>query len=210
MVYPILAAVTVALLNGVSLSQILPAIGNISPTRGRLEPVRLANGAYLLRDDYKSPLETIHAALGTLSEIPAQRRMVALGDVPEPSGSTGPIYRDIGMQVAKIASKAIFISLTIKGCQSYVTGAKRDGLPPSSMIKVHHDIFKVIEILQRDLPPGDVVLIKGRSHQQLDRIFLALMGKTVRCNAVVCRPGGIRCQDSPMLERGWNGLRFVI
>jgi UDP-N-acetylmuramoyl-tripeptide--D-alanyl-D-alanine ligase len=210
MVYPILAAVTVALLKGLSLSQIIPAIGNISPTPGRLEPIRLTNGAYLLRDDYKSPLETIHAALETLSEIPAKRRVVVLGDVSEAPGSTGPIYRDIGMRVAKIASKAIFISLTRKGCESYAAGAKRGGLPPSSTIKAPHDIFKVIEILQTELTPGDVVLIKGRSHQQLDRISLALMGKTVRCNAVVCRSRAIRCRDCPMLERGWNGLRFVI
>jgi UDP-N-acetylmuramoyl-tripeptide--D-alanyl-D-alanine ligase len=210
MVYPILAAVTVALVRGLSLNQILPAIGDLSPTRGRLEPIRLANGAYLLRDDYKSPLETIHAALDTFSEIPAQRRLVVLGDVSEPPGSTGPIYRAIGMHVAKIASKAIFISLNRKGFQNYAAGAKQGGLPSSSIIKVHNDIFKVIEILQRDLTPGDVVLIKGRSHQQLDRISLALMGKTVRCDAVICQARSIRCQDCPMLERGWSGLRFVI
>jgi len=210
MVYSILAAVTVALVNGLSLDQSLTAIGDLSPTRGRLEPIRLANGAYLLRDDYKSPLETIHTALDTLSEIPARRRMVVLGDVSETPGSTGPIYRNIGMHVAKIASKAIFISHSRKGFQNYAAGAKRGGLPPSSIIKVHNDILRAIEILQRDITPGDVVLIKGRSHQRLDRISLALMGKRVRCDVAMCQSGSIRCQDCPMLERGWNGLRFVI
>ena len=210
MVYPVLAAVTVALTKGLSLDQILPAIGDLTPTRGRLEPIPLANGAYLLRDDYKSPLETIHAALDTLSEIPARRRMVVLGDVSEPPGSTGPIYRNIGMHVAKTTSRAIFISLSRKGLKNYAAGAKRGGLPSSSIIKVHHDIFKVIDLLQTNLTHGDVVLIKGRAHQQLDRISLALSGKKVRCNAVICQSRSIRCQDVPMLERGWNGIRFVI
>jgi len=210
MVYPVLAAVTAALVKGFSLDQILPALEDISPTPGRLEPIRLPNGAYLLRDDYKSSLETIPAALDTLSEIPVRRRMVVLGDVSESPGSPGPIYRAVGEHVAQVASKAIFISGSKKNCQSYVVGAKRGGLPASSLVKIHNDIFKVIEVLQRDLTPGDVVLMKGRSHQKLDRISLALMGKRVRCDIIVCKAGMLRCQDCPMLERGWNGLRFVI
>ncbi|MBP1700438.1 MAG: Mur ligase, partial [Deltaproteobacteria bacterium] len=51
MVYPILAAIATGLAEGYSLDQILPALAKLSPTPGRLEPVRLPNGAYILRDD---------------------------------------------------------------------------------------------------------------------------------------------------------------
>jgi UDP-N-acetylmuramoyl-tripeptide--D-alanyl-D-alanine ligase len=92
MVYSVLAAVTVALAEGFSLDSVLPAIEALLPTPGRLEPVPLSNGAFLLRDDFKSTLETIETALAVLAEIPAERRIVVLGDVEEPPGSEGPIY----------------------------------------------------------------------------------------------------------------------
>ena len=90
MVYPILAAVAVALSEGFRLEQILPALEALPPTPGRLQPMRLASGAYVLRDDYKSTLETIEAALDVFSQIPAHRRIVVLGEVSEPPGSQAP------------------------------------------------------------------------------------------------------------------------
>ena len=210
MVYPILAAIAVGLAEGCALDQILPALAKLSPTPGRLQPVRLPNGAYILRDDYKSPLETIDAALDVFSEIPAERRMIVLGDVQEAPGSTGPIYRHIGGRVAKITSKAFFISGSKKHIQDYVTGTKRGGLALASIVKVHRNVFKVVELLREDLRLGDVILIKGRGNQQLDRITLALSGKTVRCNISFCNVRTLRCEDCPMLGRGWDGLRVVV
>ena len=107
MVYPILAAVTVSLAEVFTLDQVIPALEALPPTPGRLEPIRLENGAIILRDDFKSSLETIDAALDVFSEIPAKRRIVILGEVSEPPGSQGPIYRKIGERIAKIASYAI-------------------------------------------------------------------------------------------------------
>jgi UDP-N-acetylmuramoyl-tripeptide--D-alanyl-D-alanine ligase len=210
MVYPILAAIAVALLRGLPLDQTLSALETFPPSPGRLEPIRLSNGAFILCDDFKSSLETIDAALDVFSEIPAERRIIVLGDVSEPPGSTGPIYRHIGERVAKITSKAIFISESKKHIKDYVTGAKRGGLALGSMVKVHRNVLKVVEILQEDLRLGDVILIKGRGNQQLDRITLALSGKTVRCNISFCNVRTLRCEDCPMLGRGWDGLRVVV
>ena len=48
-----------------------------------MQPVALPNGACLLRDENKSALETIDAALDVLAQIPA-RRIVVLGEISEP------------------------------------------------------------------------------------------------------------------------------
>lgn len=202
MVYPILAAVAVALSEGFELSQALPALEALSPTPGRLEPIRLRSGAYLLRDDYKSSLETIEIALDVLSQIPAGRRIVVLGEVSEPPGSQGPIYRHIGKRIAKIASRAIFLGGNF---QRYAAGATRGGLPRDALFNAHRSVLKAIEELRHDLGPGDVVLIKGRDTQRLDRIPLALMGRKVRCDISFCKATLLRCGGCPMLERGWKG-----
>jgi len=207
MVYAILAAVAVALEEGFNLDEVLAALGELAPTPGRLQPVPLASGAALLRDEFKAPQETIEAALDVLAEIPATRRIVVLGDVSEPIGSTGPIYRHLGERVGQIATRAVFVA-SGNMSKRYVAGARRGGLPPEALINARGKVRLAVEALQDDLQPGDVVLIKGRDAHQLQRVALALMGRQVRCDLVVC-DAMIECDRCPMLERGWMGRRVL-
>jgi UDP-N-acetylmuramyl pentapeptide synthase len=206
MVYPILAAIATALAQGFSLDQILPPLQELSPTPGRLEPIRLPNGALILRDDFKSSLETIHAALDLFSQVPAERRMVVLGEVSEPPGSQGPIYREIGERIASIASRAIFIGGNF---QRYAAGIRRGGLPSSSIMDAGKSVLKAVELLREDLRRGDVVLIKGRDTQRLDRITLALTGRKVCCDIDFCDTRAVRCGTCPNLERKYEGKGMV-
>ena len=63
MTYPFLAAVAVALAEGLPLDHVVAALAELSPRRGRMQLEPLANGAWLIRDDYKSSLETIERPL---------------------------------------------------------------------------------------------------------------------------------------------------
>ncbi len=210
MIYPVLAAAAVALAEGLALERSLCALGSLAPTPGRLQPVLLSNGAMLLRDDFKSPEETIDEALHVLARIPAKRRIVVLGDISEPTGSVRVPYRRIGERVGRVANHAIF--LAGDNGTSYSAGAKRGGLPPDAVINVHGGVRKAVEALQPDLGPGDVVLIKGRDTQRLERIALALMGRKVRCDLQRCAVlrATVDCGGCPMLERGWEGLRVIV
>jgi UDP-N-acetylmuramoyl-tripeptide--D-alanyl-D-alanine ligase len=204
MVYPILAAVAVTLAEGFTLDQVITRLESLSPTPGRMELMRLKNGAILFRDDLKSGLETIDVALDTLAEIPARRRIVVLGEVSEPPGSQGPIYRRLGERVAQIASRVIFVGE--KGTwRPFASGAKGTGLPPERLIKAGNNVRKAIEAVDANLGPEDVVLVKGRDTQRLERVSLALTGRTVRCDISFCN-AEVFCRDCPMLERGWDGL----
>ncbi len=62
--------------------------------------------------------------------------------------------------------------------------------------------------LRDELGPGDVVLVKGRGTQKLERTVLALQGRNVVCDIPVCNYR-IACAECVMLERGWDGLRVV-
>jgi UDP-N-acetylmuramoyl-tripeptide--D-alanyl-D-alanine ligase len=207
LVYPTLAAVTVALAEGLALDDVLARLAALPQTPGRLEVVALPNGAYLLRDDFKSSLETIDAALDLLAEIPAQRRVVVLGEVSEPPGSQGPIYRRLGERVGQVATRAIFVGGNF---QRYAAGATRGGLRRADLVDVGTSVQAAVEAVRADLAPGDVVLIKGRDTQRLDRVALALAGRQVRCQITFCDVKVRRCERCPMLERGWEGHRVVI
>jgi len=205
MVYPILAAVAVSRAEGVDLDHVISALEKMPPTRGRMDSMPLPNGAWLLRDESKSALETIDAALEVFAQIPAQRRLLVLGEVTEPIGSQGVIYRRLGECVAKAIRRAVFIGVD-KTWRSFASGAKSAGLAKGDLTHAE----SVSHALEQfgDLGPGDVVLVKGRDTQRLSRISLALAGRAVRCDIPRCH-APVDCEDCPMLERGWRGARVV-
>jgi UDP-N-acetylmuramyl pentapeptide synthase len=170
----------------------------------------LANGVTLLKDAYKSSLETVDCALDALEEIPAQRKLIVMGEISEPPGSQGPVYRRIGERMAKIASHVVMVGANF---QRYSAGLRRGGLPGESLVDAGRGPVRAVEEIRRVWEPGDVVLIKGRDTQRLERIGLALSGRELRCDLPTCNatvPGpGVRCDGCPMFERGWEGRRVV-
>jgi UDP-N-acetylmuramoyl-tripeptide--D-alanyl-D-alanine ligase len=200
MVYSILAAIAVSLAEGRALEAVLPALEAMPPTPGRLEPVLLPCGAVILRDDHKSAKETIEVALDVLSQIPAKRRFVVLGNVTEVQEKQGDLYRYIGGLVGRTASRAIFLASWNNS--NYRAGATQAGMPPEAITKAGKDIFKAVELLRAELGQGDVVLVKGRGNEKLERITLALLGHRVTCSLTFCSVRGFDCISCPMLERG--------
>ncbi len=197
-VYAALAALAVARSAGVPLGAAAARLGGVAPEAARLEPVPLAIGATLLRDEFKSAEETIHVALDVLAAVPARRRIVVLGDVSEPRGSQGDVYRTIGARVGAIADFAVFLG---RRCSSYAAGAHAAGLPREAIRKAGHDVGRAAGMVRERLEPGDVVLVKGRDNERLDRVALALMGREVRCDRSLCYFLKTRCDGCSLLGR---------
>jgi UDP-N-acetylmuramoyl-tripeptide--D-alanyl-D-alanine ligase len=199
--FSILAALAVARAAGLELAGALERLAELPPVPGRLQPVRLPNGSYLLRDEYKSALETIDLALDLLAEIPA-RRLAVLGDITEPPKPQGPAYRRLGARLAGTVERTIFVG---ERFADYAAGARRAGAPTASLVSVGRDPLQAAELLRQELRPGDVVLIKGRGNQRLERVALALQGRPVRCGLSLCPLAvNTRCANCRHLERGWG------
>ncbi len=202
-VYSALAAIAVGREEGVALPQIARALEKIRPVEQRLAPVVTPAGAVLLRDDFKSTLESIDDALDVLFEIPARRKIVVLGDVTDCPGNLRETYRRLGDRIGRGANQAIFVGGD--NCQAYAAAAFRAGMPREAMQKVGDDIAAVIAALPTDLGEGDVVLIKGRLKQRLGRVALALLGRKVKCRIASCPIGdSITCDKCELLESGWK------
>lgn len=206
MAYPILAAFAATSSVGIPAEIAISRLSQLTPTPGRMELMLLENGAVLLCDYFKSSLETIHSALDTLEALPGERKAVVLGDVSEPPGRQGPIYKAVGRRVAEVAALAYFVS---SRNQSYAAGAAEAGMPRTHIRSMPRSVLAVAAALQCELRSGDVVLIKGRDTQRLDRIAFALAGRPVRCDIEFCRAMPMRCAQCGMLERGWEGLKII-
>ncbi len=201
-VYPVLAAIAVGLEEGFALDELLPRLEALAPTPQRLQRVVTPTGAIVLRDDFKSSLETIDSALDVFATVPARRKIAVLGDVEQCPGNRRDTYRRLGERIGTTASQAIFFGTD---CQGYAVGAVRGGLPRTAITKAHDDLTAVLVALPTDLGEGDVVLVKGRTRQRVGRIALALLGRDVECRIAACPlDASVSCDACKMLERGWR------
>jgi len=199
----ILATAAVSLSQELPLEPILERLEALEPMRSRLQHVPLANGAHLIRDEMKSTLETIDAALDLFEEIPAERKICVLGEVSEPPGSQGPIYAQLGGRLATIATHAVLIGAR-ESNRRYRAGLRKANAT-LEFIYQGKDVLEAVTKLKPVLGSGDVVLIKGRDTQRLARIALGLMGHQVRCGVQRCQIKLTDCDFCGRLETGWPG-----
>jgi len=203
----LLAAAAVAIAEGVDLDRVVAALESLAPTDGRMQVEELPGGAWLLRDDFKSSYETVERALDTLAEVPARRRVAVLGEVSEPPGSQGQVYRALGARLAAAADAAVLLG---GNYQRWAAGAAVAGMDRSALVDARRDVLRAAEVVAGMVEAGDVVLVKGRDTQRLDRVSLALQGRAVGCRVVSCSLRTVRCAGCAMLEAGWSAGRAVV
>jgi amino acid adenylation domain-containing protein len=197
MVHTALAAVAVAWVEGRNLEDAIRGLEALPPTRGRMQPVPLPNGSIVLRDDYKSTIDTVHAALDVLEEVPARRRVVVLGDLDAPPPPERPHYRRVGARLGRMADVVLFVGAKSR---AYRVGIARSGGRPPQLLQAQ-GMADAISTLRDILKPGDVVLVKGRESQRLARVVLGLAGSVVRCERSPCSLHLTFCDDCSLLTR---------
>jgi UDP-N-acetylmuramyl pentapeptide synthase len=147
----------------------------------------------LLRDDFKSAVETIESALDTFASVPARRRFVVLGAASEFEERQTQLYLRLGERAARVSSRV----LSIANSEALARGARR--ALPAAAVTEHHGVHELARTLAAELEPGDVVLIKGRTDQKLGRVAHLLAGRDVRCSLLRCPARGLLCERCPRL-----------
>lgn len=189
------AATAVALELDHEPAAIAESLRRVQPVNARMQPVELPSGAVVLRDDFKSALETIESAFEAFTAVPARRRLVVLGDVTEPEGRQHVVYRELGRRAGGFAARILACG---SNHRDVVSGAHAAGLPRDAVTR-HRSVHEMAALLAADLGPGDVVLLKGRTEQRLGRIALLLSGVDVRCRLTTCYARGLACERCPRL-----------
>ncbi|HEX7009672.1 MAG TPA: Mur ligase family protein [Phycisphaeraceae bacterium] len=199
MAYVVAAATAVAWVAGDDPQAAAEALAPMRPTPGRLQRVDLPQGGHLLLDHYKSSLETIFTALDALAQLPARRRIVVLGPINSPPNPNA-CYREVGAHLAQVAHRAILVDVTHKQWRSYRAGWRSAGGDEAGLEQVG-SVMEAVDRLRGGIGDGDVVLIKGRGTQKLQRVGLVLAGQTVRCTLRACPLKLIECEDCRLLRR---------
>jgi len=198
MVYPVLAALTVAAVEKVDLSGALARLARLEPEISRMELIALPKDVRILDDSFKSAFESVQAACETFAQIPAKRKIVVFGNIEEPTGKARDQYRELGGQLAKFAD--FIFCIGSKSLQSVRAQAVRDGMNPANIKFFGSHVEGVAEALQAIFQPGDLVLLKGSSTQAMRRITLKLMGRAVTCGVKYCDVKVKSCDFCPLLN----------
>ena len=201
MVFPALAALAVAHVEGISLGRAVTAVSQLEPTLSRMQPVHLPNGATIIRDDYKATSESIASAAATLRDIPAKRRIAVLGALSEAHGRQD--YRTVGTQLGAVVDEVVLVGPN-RDMQAYRAALNRSGVARENVRRVH-SAHEAAQLLGPELLEGDVVLTKGRQQQALARVALELAGRDVQCRADPCPFKRMMCDLCPYLERPFDG-----
>ena len=117
------------------------------------------------------------------------------------------MYQALGERIAAIAAHLVVFHHDFEPVWS---GARRAGMPRTSVSVAARTAQDAAEALSQILLPGDVLLIKGRGPEKLDRVRLILEGRQVGCDIRYCSLRTLECEQCPMLERGWEGHRVIM
>jgi UDP-N-acetylmuramoyl-tripeptide--D-alanyl-D-alanine ligase len=163
-----------------------------------MELITLPDGTRLLDDSCKGAVESVHAAIEAFSQIPAQRKVVVLGNVEEPPGKERDVYRDLGRRLADCADEVVCIG--DDNMTSLRAAAAQAGMDRSAIRLAGSELAAGVDLLNELLRPGDLVLIKGASTQRLRRIVLGRQQKKISCRVRHCNVKVPSCDECPLLD----------
>ena len=169
----VLAALTTAIVCGLSLEQAATVIKTVQPVPGRMDPVLLPSGAWVIRDDFNSTLPTLLAGLEFLAQAQALRRIVVMGDVLDSGLTVRPRARDLGQRVAKVADLVVF--LNEEGRLSARTAV--DAGMTEASVRSYRDLKEAAAFLKSELRPDDLVLTHGWQGRHIERLILSQLGE---------------------------------
>ena len=158
-----LAAMATAEQLGWSLPEAAAAMAGFEPVEMRLEPVE-CGPVTLLNDAYNANPGSVVAAAETLAEIPARRRILAVGDMLELGPDARSLHERTGEAVAERGVDCVVGVGELGGLLAAAAGrcgarAVRFG-----------DVAEAAEGLVELLEPGDVLLLKGSRATGMERL----------------------------------------
>ncbi len=171
-----LAAAAVALEAGIAPRRVAELLGSVTmPSRWRMEVVDRPDGITVVNDSYNANPESVRAAIEALVAMSAGRRAWAvLGEMLE-LGAASPDEHDRVGRLARGSGVARVVAVG-EGARAVHDGALAAGAGDGEESVLVPDVPAAVALLEAQLRPGDVVLVKASRGAGLDRVAAALLG----------------------------------
>lgn len=177
----ILGAVAAARALGASWEQCAVAVSNTETFPSRLSPLRLPNGAHLLRDEYNGSFATLECSLEVMDQARCDRRVLAIGHIQDTPqfGDRGP--EEVGKRCAATGDLLLFWgSYKVRYRDAAIAaGAAAENIRTFETLP---DMADAVRTMTRK---GDLILLKGTWFDHMSRVAYLQLG-TVTCSVEPC------------------------
>jgi len=166
-VYNALAAAATAWAAGIDEKSIAEGLAAFQPVSGRMQMIKLQNGAFVIDDSYNANPASVREALMTLKDLKSHyNSYVFLGDMLELGDAAPEMHRKIGILMATTGVNAVFL----KGDFSAITaaGAMEGGMLPQNIFFLSPDDDGML-FLKKKLKKGDWILVKGSRRMKMEK-----------------------------------------
>ncbi|HEY4053307.1 MAG TPA: UDP-N-acetylmuramoyl-tripeptide--D-alanyl-D-alanine ligase [Terriglobales bacterium] len=157
-----LAAVAVALEQGLTLKEAASALASLSPADKRGEVVRFGN-ITVINDCYNSNPKALIAMVDALAAMPARRRIVVAGEMLELGPQGEDMHRDAGRH---IADQKIDLLLGVRGLAQGMVSSAREYGGRAEFVASPEEAGAWLATNARD---GDVILLKASRGVKLEK-----------------------------------------
>jgi len=170
-VYAALSAIAIGVHEGMNIIEAAEALSKYSSSPGRLKLIEGIKHSWILDDTYNSSPHALHAAIDTIRDIPAKRKIAVLGDMLELGQFTIEAHREAGKRMKNIVDVLIVVGPRAK----FIADEARAGKFPQKNIFEFYDSWEAGRKLQEIIEEEDLILIKGSQSMRMERIVEEVM-----------------------------------
>lgn len=184
-IYAATAAIAVAREAGVDAVTAAQALAAWEPPPGRLRIIEGMRDSIILDDTYNSSPAAVLAALDTLKEVKAMRRIAILGDMLELGRYSKDAHREVGERVASTADMLITVGFRARA----IADAALDAGMKETNIRQYEqgEAERVGDELEEELKEGDIVLVKGSQSMRMEKTVLEIMANPMHAEDLLVR-----------------------
>ena len=173
---------TLGIINGLKLKQIATGLSKTKVPKHRLNLISRKNFT-IIDDAYNSSPKASEQSITTLVDLGKRKTKIAvLGEMKDLGTISNSAHVALGQKIAK--TKINYLITVGKKAEIIADSAKKTGFT-RKIIKTQ-DSNKAIEAIKKLNLKGSMILVKGSRHAHLERIVLALLGKSTKINCYYC------------------------
>lgn len=176
------AATAVGLIFGLNLVKISDALSAYRGPAGRLKILKGIKNSFLIDDTYNSSPASAHLALETLKALPAQRKIVILGDMLELGKYSIQTHREAG----NFAGTFTDLLVTVGTRAKFIAEAAGNQIAKENILSFDTSLEAAPKIKEL-IKEGDLILVKGSQGMRMEKIVEEIMAEPEKKRELLVR-----------------------
>ncbi len=183
-VYVLLPAIAIGLKLGMDLKECADALKDFTLPPSRMNPLPGVNDSTIIDSSYNASPVSMTRALELLTDLPADRKIAALGTMNELGDLNKNAHKTLGAQAAGAAKILVAVGPEASAIKQ---GALDAGMPEAS-IYTFFESEDAGHFLKDFLKPEDLILVKGSQNRvRMERLVKAIMKYPEKARDLLCR-----------------------